>query len=168
MLSPEAPGEPRDPLIVPRALAAFGALAAGLALAAGCGDDEGDDETTAPGSSGEGGTELTVTLDVDGPGGQDALSETVSCDDSSSDEACEAAGELEVADLAPVAPDTPCTEIYGGPDELRIEGTLNGDPVDETLTRANGCEIDRFQAAVPLLAALYPDYVPGQGLDAGY
>ena len=60
-----------------------------------------------------------------------------------------------------MSPDTACTEIFGGPDTLSLEGTIEGEDVDVDLTRANGCEIERFDAAVPLLQALFPDYEPG-------
>ena len=50
------------------------------------------------------------------------------------------------------------------PTRLSLEGTIEGENVDVDLTRANGCEIERFDAAVPLLQALYPDYEPGGSL----
>jgi hypothetical protein len=36
--------------------------------------------------------------------------------------------------------------------------------VDATLTRANGCEIERFDRFAELLAQLFPDYEPGASL----
>jgi hypothetical protein len=41
---------------------------------------------------------------------------------------------------APV--DQVCTEQYGGPDEATITGTLDEEPVDTVIDRANGCGID--------------------------
>ena len=64
----------------------------------------------------------------------------------------------------PQRPQTPCTEIYGGPDEVALEGTIGGEPVSTTLTRANGCEIDRFDRITPLLEELFPDHKPGASL----
>ena len=55
---------------------------------------------------------------------------------------------------------------YGGPDVLKVEGTLNGGTIDATFTRANGCEIDRFDRFVPLLQELFPDYQPGGAIGA--
>ncbi|MEI6688531.1 MAG: SSI family serine proteinase inhibitor [Thermoleophilia bacterium] len=49
-----------------------------------------------------------------------------------------------------------CTELYGGPAEARIMGTVDGEVVDAHLSRVNGCEIQRWQA----LAALLPAYQP--------
>ena len=67
------------------------------------------------------------------------------------------------SDFAPIARHA-CTEIYGGPDEVTLEGTIGGEPVDATFTRANGCEIDRFDRITPLLEELFPDYKPGASL----
>ncbi len=89
------------------------------------------------------------------------MTEEVSCGDSSDDAACLAVAEIDVDALGPVSPDTACTELYGGPDTLSLEGTIEGEDVDVDLTRVNGCEIERFDATVPLLQALYPDYEPG-------
>ena len=133
-------------------------------VAAGCGD-EGD--PSSGDALAEGDSSLTVTLDPDGPDGKKPeMTEEVSCDDSSDDAVCLAVAEIDVDALAPVSPDTACTELFGGPDTVSLEGTIEGEDVDVDLTRANGCEIERFDAAVPLLQALYPDYEPGASLAA--
>jgi hypothetical protein len=44
-----------------------------------------------------------------------------------------------------------CTEIYGGPQEARIVGTVGGKRVWTTVTRTNGCEIERWQRLTPWL-----------------
>ena len=61
-------------------------------------------------------------------------------------------------------PGPACTEIYGGPDTLSIKGTIDGEPVDATFTRANGCEIERFDRFAELLKELFPDYRPGAAI----
>ena len=58
------------------------------------------------------------------------------------------------AALDPPPLDQLCTELYGGPAEARIMGTVGGETVDAHLSRVNGCEIQRWQA----LAALLPAY----------
>jgi hypothetical protein len=128
----------------------------------GCGDSDDSDSGDAPA---EGGSSLTVTLDPDGPDGkEEEMSEEVTCEDGSDDAVCQAVADIDVDALAPVSPDTACTEIFGGPDTASLKGIIEGEEVDVDLTRANGCEIERFDAAIPLLQALYPDYEPGGSL----
>ena len=134
------------------ALAFLGCLAL-----AGCGDDDGAADS---GGQGEAATELTITLDPDGRGGAAALEAAVSCpgDDAP---VCDAVGTLPADPAAAVPPQTACTEIYGGPDTVTLAGSIRGEPVDATLTRANGCEIERFDRFAKLLSQLFPDYEPG-------
>ena len=65
----------------------------------------------------------------------------------------------------PLSADQACTELFGGPDIATIQGEINGEEVDVELTRSNGCEIERFDAAVPLLQALFDGYEPGGAID---
>lgn len=58
--------------------------------------------------------------------------------------------------FAPVAPDSVCTLVYGGPATARVTGTWAGRPVDAAYDRANGCEIGRWDRVVPLLPDLAP------------
>lgn len=44
-----------------------------------------------------------------------------------------------------------CTEIYGGPDVARIFGFVDGEPVDATIDRTNGCGIARWDLLVALV-----------------
>jgi hypothetical protein len=44
----------------------------------------------------------------------------------------------------PLPPDLMCTQIYGGPEEAEITGTLDGEQVQASVSRQNGCEIDRW------------------------
>ncbi|MEU3461290.1 SSI family serine proteinase inhibitor [Streptomyces sp. NPDC006733] len=56
--------------------------------------------------------------------------------------------------FAPVPPDALCTLQYGGPAAARVTGTWHGRPVDAVFSRANGCEIARWNAHLPLLPAV--------------
>jgi hypothetical protein len=153
VLPAEAHRAPGAALVAARAL-----ILAGVALlVAGCGDEEDGD------GSGSAGTELTVTLDPDGPGGDEARTESVSCEADAGDSPC---ATLVPEDADPVPPATACTEIYGGPDEATVEGTIAGESVTAAFTRANGCEIDRFDRIVPLLQDLFPGYRPGADIAA--
>lgn len=44
-----------------------------------------------------------------------------------------------------------CTQIFGGPQQARIEGTWHSTKVDATFNRKNGCEIKRWNALKPVL-----------------
>ena len=44
-----------------------------------------------------------------------------------------------------------CTEQWGGPDRARITGRVGSDTVDRRLARNDGCEIDDWNRAQPLL-----------------
>jgi hypothetical protein len=92
------------------------------------------------------------------------LTEEIDCDDEPESAPCVALASLAFGELAPTPPDKACTEIFGGPDTAALEGSIAGEEIDVELTRANGCEIERFDAAVPLLQALFPDYEPGSSL----
>ncbi len=146
-----------------RAACSAASLLVPLVLAAGgCGDS---DDAESGDAFAEGDSSLTVTLDPDGPdGGGKEMTEEVSCEDGTDDAVCLAVADIDPDDLAPVSPDTACTEIFGGPDTASLEGTIEGEAIDVDLTRANGCEIERFDAAVPLLEALFEDYEPGAAI----
>lgn len=130
------------------------AVCAALAVG-GCGSD--DDE----GEPGSRATELTVILDADGPGGEAERTETVSCEPGSQ---CTEIEGISPADFAPIPPGAICTEIFGGPETATIEGSLDGEAVNAELSRANGCEIDRFDRFTPLLRVLFPGDRPGASL----
>ncbi|MFJ4931069.1 SSI family serine proteinase inhibitor [Streptomyces sp. NPDC088736] len=53
--------------------------------------------------------------------------------------------------FAPVPPGSLCTMLYGGPATAHVTGTWAGRPVDARFDRADGCEIARWDALVPLL-----------------
>jgi hypothetical protein len=46
--------------------------------------------------------------------------------------------------FAPVPPGTACSQIYGGPQEARVVGTVRGRAVDAAFRRTDGCEIARW------------------------
>jgi hypothetical protein len=103
-------------------------------------------------SAGPGGVaKLTVRVDGDGRGPTKARTLELTCATADESDACAAASKLSAADLRPTPPDTACTQIYGGPETASIKGTLNGEPVDATFKRSDGCEIKRWQTASPLL-----------------
>lgn len=48
-------------------------------------------------------------------------------------------------------PNQMCTQIYGGPEEARVRGQIDGRPVDTVVDRRNGCSIAEWDALVPLI-----------------
>ena len=158
MLPREAPDDRRPAEPVARALSRLAILALAAGVIAGCGAEEPESPTTLPSTSVP--SEIIVTLDPDGKGGEPAQETVVSCPDADS-EACAAIAVLPEDPAAPVPPDAACTQIYGGGDTVTIAGRLNGEVVNAQLNRANGCEIDRFDRFTPLLEAAFPGYRPG-------
>jgi len=131
----------------------LGALVLVLVLAAvGCGSD--DDERTAAPPPQQGGTELVVQVDRDGESGPMQPREAqVSCDGAGGSAACAAAADLEPADFEPTPGDVACTQLYGGPETAQVTGTLQGEPIDATFSRTDGCEITRWDQVAGLLDA---------------
>jgi ABC-type transport system substrate-binding protein len=136
------------------ALAAAGCSSAGTTAATSTASP-----SAAPGPGGVvgGGTSVVVTV-VPGDGSAGSTW-TLSCDPPSGDhpapdQACEwlaSARDLDPDPLDPVGGDVACTEIYGGAQTATVTGTLAGEPLDSAFSRTNGCEIARWDAALPLL-----------------
>jgi hypothetical protein len=123
----------------------------GLSLAAvSCGEGESDgNEPAAPT------TRVEITLWAQGRNGDQEHAAVLTCDPPGGnhtrpDEACAALARQEAA-LAPVPGDAICTQIFGGPQEARVFGTVSGREVDAVFSRTNGCEIDRWDKLALLL-----------------
>jgi hypothetical protein len=133
--------------------------AAAVALLAGCG---GADEAKAP--AGSAGAPLALAVRYDDGAGR-TLAGRLTCTST----AARASGALDgrvpparlcgrARALAPLLT-TPrggrvaCTQLYGGPQTLRVTGTIDGRPVKRRFARTNGCEIAEFgrvATALPL------------------
>ena len=129
-------------------------LAVAAVLAAGCG---GGDE----GAAGEPGTgQLQITY-IPEPGVKPRTA-TLVCPATEADAraACE-----EIESLGrpfdPVPADAACTFIFGGPEQIALYGTWEGERVNTKLTRTNGCEIERYEALAPVLLPLVGGYGGG-------
>lgn len=111
-------------------------------------------------------THLTVTYKAD----QDAkaMSWHLQCDPPGGDhpraaDACAllSAAVIEGRDpFAPTPKDQMCTFIFGGPQTATVEGTWNLNKVKASFSRANGCEIARWDALGPLLEPQKPAEAP--------
>ena len=58
--------------------------------------------------------------------------------------ACSRLDALGAKAFKPVPRNVACTEIYGGPQVAEVRGTHDGRRIRARFTRANGCEIDRW------------------------
>ena len=67
--------------------------------------------------------------------------------------ACAALTAHATAALPPVAKDTMCTDVYGGPETASITGTWVGRPVASSFSRTNGCQTARWNMLEGLLPA---------------
>ena len=132
------------------------ALVIVLALTtAGCGSDSADERAAAPPPQQQGdGTDLVVVVDRDGEDGPMQPREAqVTCDGAGGSPACAAVADLEPADFEPTPDDVACTPQFGGPETAQVTGTLNGEPIDATFSRSDGCEITRWDQVSGLLDA---------------
>ena len=106
-------------------------------------------------------TNLTITYWPDGKGKGPQQQFNLSCDPAVGNvadpiAACADLNGSARAALDPTPLSAMCTELYGGPAEATIVGTVDGDVVNARLSRSNGCEIGRWQA----LSALLPTFQP--------
>ena len=109
-------------------------------LLAACG--ESDDAATAPADTTE------IAVEVTGAGA-DPVRIELRCGGA---EPCDQAQLDKLAAVAePDDAESACTQQYGGPEKAHVSGTLDGERVDVTVTRTNGCEIADYDA---LFAAL--------------
>ena len=65
-------------------------------------------------------------------------------------QACEALA-ANVDALEPVPKDVACTQEFGGRDRAEVHGTVDGEEVEASFNRRNGCEIARWDRLAPLL-----------------
>lgn len=130
---------------------------AGLALAA-CGSAPRSAPRSQPDPAGHFGS-LTVTVRAKA-GGPAVRTVHVDCNGPSLAAAC---ARLAAAPglLVPISAAERCTEIYGGPAVARIAGTFGGEPVDLTVTRADGCNVERWARLVAAGA------IPADAVGAG-
>ncbi|KOG35547.1 MULTISPECIES: SSI family serine proteinase inhibitor [Streptomyces] len=102
---------------------------------------------------------LTVTVEKSGYPTADGIFE-LTCDGGpegnhpAAADACKRLEQLaeEGADPFRAVPgDALCTQVYGGPALAHVTGTWQGRKVDARFSRANGCEIGRWENLEPVL-----------------
>ncbi len=109
--------------------------------------------STPAGGDGAGATTLTIAV-TDGP---DSTPQTwtLTCEPAGGNHPDPAAACASLASaedpFKPVDKNLACTEIYGGAQTATVTGTFDGEPVNASLSRTNGCEIARWEAIQPAL-----------------
>jgi hypothetical protein len=126
-------------------------------LAAGCGEPS--DGATPPG----GGSKQadTVQIEVRARPNAEPQTATVRCGSApeatgyitNASAACDAVAASKHVLIHGPPDNVMCTEIYGGPQQARITGTVDGQRVDLTVTREDGCAIALWDELEPLLGA---------------
>jgi hypothetical protein len=91
--------------------------------------------------SGSPAANLRVTVWPQGRDGPARVS-TLHCPSSAT--SCRKLGALPGNPFAPTPPATVCTQIYGGPREALVTGTVRGRRIWARFSRRNGCEIARW------------------------
>lgn len=119
-------------------------LLGGLAACGGSSDGGGGHSDGADGPA----TVVDLTYSTGGATKTSALD----CADASS--LCTLLEKLPASVFEAVPKDKACTMIYGGPEVGTIKGQVNGQEVDASFNRTNGCEIDRFAKVEPLFAEM--------------
>lgn len=113
-----------------------------------------------PQPSGQAPDRLTVTVQnsgnrtADGPHQLDCGPAGATGTHRAPQEACDRLAALAADGRQPFAPvprGMMCTMQYGGPATAHITGTWQGQPVDATFRRTNGCEISRWNELEPVL-----------------
>lgn len=92
-------------------------------------------------------TELRVSLKATGPDGL-ALIRTIKCPQEQ--ERCALLKTLSPEDLE-VPKAKVCASVYGGPSVATVTGTLQGRPVNQTLTVTDACQIALWNRLAPAL-----------------
>ncbi len=110
------------------------------------------------------GTQLEITVWPKGEGKSNPLTTALSCDPlggdvADPDAACTAIAAKGASLFEPTPAGMSCAELYGGPQQARVTGSVSGQKVDARFSRSDGCEIARWDAVasfvpVPEWAAL--------------
>ncbi|HUR85262.1 MAG TPA: hypothetical protein VMY78_07945 [Solirubrobacteraceae bacterium] len=123
-----------------------------IALLAGCGED-GADSTAAPGADDDAPVALSIRYS-DGAG--QVLTGTLRCTESEqratgslgrrapAAQQCSHVRDITSLLIQEPPADRSCSEVFGGPQTVRITGTIGDRRIDRRFRRTNGCEIADF------------------------
>lgn len=128
---------------------------AGIALAALVGCGSGGAAADTAGGAGPW-AQLTVKVWPQGSGSGPARQWTLRCGPAGGTHPNRARACRRLASLPspfrPVPKDVACTQLYGGPQEAVVTGTLRGRKVNARFSRTDGCQIERWDR----VAVLFP------------
>jgi hypothetical protein len=101
-------------------------------------------------------TALTITYLADADHPSERVRWTLRCDPVGGTHprrvtACRELARVGREAFRPVAPDAACTQIYGGPQVAIVTGRVDGRAVWTRLTRADGCQLTRWNRVPSLL-----------------
>lgn len=121
----------------------------------GSGDASGGTNPTGPATSASpsaAASELKVTVRADANAAPTTW--TLRCDPPGGDHPDPAAACAAIAKaihpFAPTAKGVMCTQIYGGPQTATVAGSWNGEPVNASYRRTDGCEVGRWKQLAPV------------------
>lgn len=120
---------------------------------------ESDPSESDPGAtnSADPSTALSITLSkLDGQPAEESTF-TLTCDPVGGDlpaaaTACDNLASPNVDPFAPVPPDQLCQDVIGGPGQITVTGTWDGEAVDAQFSQRNSCETARFHDITRILA----------------
>ena len=142
-------------------------LAVALLALAGCADDDDDDDVRAGGTGSATAPATRLTVEVRPAPDQPPRQGTLTCDGSPAgtghlgddpDAACDAVltreGRRRLVEGP--EPDRLCTQLYGGPEQATVTGTVEGERVDATFDRKDGCGVAEWDEFAALLGGAPP------------
>ena len=129
-----------------------GATLLAAAALIGCGGSENGSAPDSP----SGPAEAKLAFEFRAEPGAEPKRVALTCpgDDPASLSACRDLNRVPPGTFDPVPPGTACTEIYGGPQTVRVTGRLAGREIESLFSRVNGCEISRWGSLSPVLESL--------------
>ncbi len=133
----------RRPWLATLSLVAVAALSA-------CGSDSSDGSVTPRDEAGPD-TALSIEVTDGSPSTWQLTCDPAGGDHPEAEAACAALAENGEQAIAPTPTDSVCTQIFGGEQTAAITGRWQGETVEATFSRQNGCEISRWDALTPLL-----------------
>jgi hypothetical protein len=98
-------------------------------------------------------TELELIVWPFGPQGA-AVQKIIVCDKDDLSRDCRFLEQVSQEDLNAVPADRVCTDVYGGPQQVVMQGRLNNEDVAASFSLDDGCQVARWEKLEPFLGLL--------------